>query len=562
MCVVNLKVTVIKGWQKVFTKFNLSEKGLDVQNPAMLNIGDGKTVQANSGGNIKNYITTSEESYLGGIQFDENENHSFVIPKDAEIPQGYSRYEYKGATLDVYRIKNDYNSQLVHPKNFDWDDFNKSVSTWNLKPSIKTNGVKKLGGDTGGSSNLNINGKIDSEVTQGNTGDCWLIAALYSMSSTEEGKQIIKDAITVNSDNSVTVTFAGLGVSYTITREQLQAYNTDNNLSDSYSNGAEDDVLAMEIATELLMEDIQTGRVQVNSKNPLLTQFAMAGGIGDGGLPDQLVYYLTGVDSQEYYNEDMSPLGENQVLQILNEAYKSGNRCLSFGVYGNGHSAKLTNGETFRLDIGAGGHALAITDITKDTVTFVNPWNTSIKYTMTWKEFAKLNIGFMSSSNLSTTKKADNIVDMTDGRTVNPNRRSNGDNSGRVSPSDNSGGGSGGTVAGGGGNSVSGGSGTNGASPKDNKGSAEETDGTGKAKDSAVDNDKQTDTVTETDTGTEVPAENKRDNTSTNGSSTADNSNNQSNDKPQNNTKNAIKSFIGKVVDTVYNVVKKVIDAL
>ena len=544
----------------MFTKFNLNEKGLDVQNSAMLNVGDGKPVQINKGGNIKNYITTSEESYLGGIQFDEEENHTVNIPRDAEIPYGYSSYEYNGATLDVYRIKDDYKSQLVHPQNFDWDDFNKSVSTWSLKPSIKTSGARKLGGDTGGSTDVNINGKIDGEVTQGNTGDCWLIAALYSMSSTGKGREIIKDAITVNPDDSVTVTFAGLGVSYTITREQLEAFNTDNNLSDPYSNGAEDDVLAMEIATEMLLEDIQAGRVKTNSNNPMLAELAMAGGIGDGGLPDQLIYYLTGVDSQEYYNEDLSPLGENQVYKVLNDAYKSGSKCLTFGLYGNGHSAKLTNGQTFRLDLGAGGHALAITDITKDTVTFVNPWNTSVKYTMTWKEFAKLNIGFMSSSNLSSTNQTGDIVDMTDGKTVNPNRRGNNDSSRTVTPSGTDGstpsGSSGDKAPSANGDSQAGATSKD-ATPAANGDTtpASASDGSPKA-DDAQGTDK-TEEPQQVEDKTEISsADSKQNGSDTSGTGS------QSNDASKNNSKNKVKSFLGKIVDTVYNAVKKVIDAL
>ena len=57
---------------------------------------------------------------------------------------------------------------------------------------------------------------------------------------------------------------------------------------------------------------------------------------------------------------------------------------------------------------------MAITDVSKDTVTFVNPWDTSKKYTMNWDEFAKLGIGYMSSSDLSKTNPTENIVDRTD----------------------------------------------------------------------------------------------------------------------------------------------------
>ena len=63
------------------------------------------------------------------------------------------------------------------------------------------------------------------------------------------------------------------------------------------------------------------------------------------------------------------------------------------------HIATCTDGTIFKFDFTSNkfeGHAFAITNITNDTITFVNPWNSSKSYTMTWNEFAKLGIGMIN----------------------------------------------------------------------------------------------------------------------------------------------------------------------
>ncbi len=325
--------------------------------------------------------------------------------KDKEIPNGHSRYEYNGARYDIYRKDDEYKSQFVHPYDFDRSDFEKHFPY--LEPVVNSANTNKK------DSISSINGLIDENTIQGATGDCWIISALYSLASNEKGKEIIKNSIKVNEDNTVTVTFAGIGVSYTLTENEISRHDTDNFTSDNYSNG-DNDVLAAELAVEKLWQDIERGKISLNTDSETLLYTGEGMGISTGGLPSQLVYYLTGVESDEYYNDDVSDLSEKEVYNILEDAYKSGNKALTFGVYNNTHTAKLTDGTVFELDLGNGGHALAITEIKEDTVTFVNPWDTSIKYEMSYKEFARLGIGYISSSNLNNASQVSEIKDMTD----------------------------------------------------------------------------------------------------------------------------------------------------
>ena len=73
-------------------------------------------------------------------------------------------------------------------------------------------------------SKYTVNGEIDQDFRQGNAADCVLLAGMYSLSRTEEGRAIIKDAITINYDEdwnteSYDVYFKGLDKTYNIPAE-------------------------------------------------------------------------------------------------------------------------------------------------------------------------------------------------------------------------------------------------------------------------------------------------------------------------------------------------------
>lgn len=67
-------------------------------------------------------------------------------------------------------------------------------------------------------------------------------------------------SITSNPDGSVTVNFKGVGVSYTISLDEIKKHDTDNIKNDAYSNG-DNDMLVLELAVEKLKKDIESGKV-------------------------------------------------------------------------------------------------------------------------------------------------------------------------------------------------------------------------------------------------------------------------------------------------------------
>lgn len=111
-----------------------------------------------------------------------------------------------------------------------------------------------------------VNGEIDQDFSQGHVADCALLAGLYSLSRTEGGKNIIKDAISINYDEngnteSYDVYFKGLDKTYNIPVEEykeaerlrLQYQRGD---SDYYLSAGDDDVLLMELAYAKAFDDI------------------------------------------------------------------------------------------------------------------------------------------------------------------------------------------------------------------------------------------------------------------------------------------------------------------
>lgn len=309
-----------------------------------------------------------------------------------EINEGVTEFVYKDSEITTYKRKGDLSIQIRGKASV--DDVLKQL------PAIKRDLLipNIVSGNDGSNG---VNGEIDEKVSQGGTGDCWVLTGVLSLNATSAGKQIIKESIQSNSDGSVTVTFKGLGVSYTITADEIRKHDTDDISGDAYSNG-DNDMLVLELATEKLMADIACGKVKLDVPEDSVESKYNKDGSIEGGFAQNMIYYLTGqtADFIYAYKKEVEGLSKDEIFAFLQKAYENGNTALTFGVYGSPHEAKLTDGTPYKLNID-GGHALAITKLTDTTVTFVNPWNSEKEYTMTWEEFAKLGIGMLTATDLS-----------------------------------------------------------------------------------------------------------------------------------------------------------------
>lgn len=381
----NLKLTSNR-----FIKFDGNNKEGSDKTPTN---GDSPTPTAAHAPEIKP-VTASIQDVLasyaqGTIKFVSTTGNQSLPP----IQEGVTEFEYEGSEITTFNNNGKLNIQVRG--NIDPSIIRKKLPELIPVEPILIPVEPSADGANG------INGEIDENVKQGNTGDCWVLTGVLALNSTDVGKQIIKNSIQANPDGSVTITFKGLGVSYTISAEEIAKHDTDNNTRDAYSNG-DNDMLVLELATKKLMADIASGKVKLNVPADSVESIYNEDGSIEGGFAQNMIYYLTGqtADFIYAYGKEVQGLPQDEVLTFLAEAYKNGNNAMTFGVYGAPHHATLIDGTPYKLDI-EGGHALAITNITATTVTFVNPWNSNKEYTMTWEEFAKLGIGMLTATDLS-----------------------------------------------------------------------------------------------------------------------------------------------------------------
>ena len=92
------------------------------------------------------------------------------------------------------------------------------------------------------------NGKIDAEFNQKRVKDCWLIAAIKSVSINPKGREMLEDLISLDDKGNVTVKLKGVDKEYTISKEELEGSN-------EFAEG-DLDVRAIEIAIRKYLQEI------------------------------------------------------------------------------------------------------------------------------------------------------------------------------------------------------------------------------------------------------------------------------------------------------------------
>lgn len=235
---------------------------------------------------------------------------------------------------------------------------------------------------------FNINSEIEAS-SQGKIGDCWLLTGLNSLSYTENGKQIIKNSITNNNDGTYTVYFKGISdtCSCQIPDEKLESARK----SELYSSG-DSDVLLVEIATETVLTKLQEGELTLPDDAPPLL-YDEKGNPLNGGYPSDMVYLLTG-QSMEYkniFNNDGSYIEGEELESFYNDLESfytkfeqnpdSSCGCLHIKKNGEQVVVQDVNGNDTVLS-DKENHSLSIKSVNENTITFVNPWDSSKEVTV------------------------------------------------------------------------------------------------------------------------------------------------------------------------------------
>lgn len=251
--------------------------------------------------------------------------------------------------------------------------------------------------------------QIDSDgyvnhFRQGAIGDCWLLAGLDALRTSSVGEKMVKNSIVWNNDyTKAEVYFAGVGKTVEITYEEFIDFRENSNehaktLSDS-------DVILLELAFKKARGEIDGlgnwWEFDYSNAQEFFEWFVdpayskMSTGLNTLSLINGVVG-LTGLTAGKV------TLTKDQIQNYLESIYnnkQNGNYeayAATFALFNTGEDAvyKFTtvDGKTEEFTMSFSGHVLSIVDITKDTVTFVNPHNSTIKYTVTWNEFKKIGI--------------------------------------------------------------------------------------------------------------------------------------------------------------------------
>lgn len=220
------------------------------------------------------------------------------------------------------------------------------------------------------------NGKIDETFSQGRIGDCWLLASIEGIRNSELREELEKNIIK-NNDGSWTIKFAGANLNYNISEEEVQEAKR----KGYYSNG-EDDVLLLELAFEKHRKEYGKLSQELFDEFKNTTQDNVLNG-GDFFEFSLLMFgsddYKTGYEFKNF----------NKVFELKE---KNPDKYCVYMSFGNTDKSELVLKDVEGNDItlASESHAWSIESVDNNTVTIINPHDTSKKYTFNRNKLSKV----------------------------------------------------------------------------------------------------------------------------------------------------------------------------
>ncbi len=206
-----------------------------------------------------------------------------------------------------------------------------------------------------------------SATKQGLAGDCWLLSSINSLSYSEKGREIIRNALEYT-DGGTIVHFKGVG-DYFISDRLL--YEAKGALK--YSNG-DDDMNIIELAVEAVLDDVANNRVMFSDERLfLLNSYAdedpTCRGVSPIDLGDMqrtMIYLLTGKIS-EFYDDTNAKMD----ILLKFEQNEGENMVVTAGI-GGGYNLIDCNGKNHYTKL---PHMFSVIEVSNGVVTLVDPEN-------------------------------------------------------------------------------------------------------------------------------------------------------------------------------------------
>lgn len=220
-----------------------------------------------------------------------------------------------------------------------------------------------------------VNGIINP-CSQGQTGDCWLIAAINALSHSKCGQEVIKNAIKKNNDGSYEVYFKGINKTYSISEETINRLK----MNPYYSKG-DLKMLLFEIAIGEYRKELYKHIPTENTNMPDYVNYTNKNFFclnrNNGGYPEQVFYLLSKRESIIAITASEI----NKCLSLFKNTCEECAMCLYFQdeVKPDTFPIKDINGDEIRI---LGYHVYSVKDVNNDNITLVNPHDSSKEITI------------------------------------------------------------------------------------------------------------------------------------------------------------------------------------